>query len=316
MARRISRLRETCRGAVLPLWQSDGRLLTLTLHLDLLVDLVRFGAPVVLAVLAVLWVDRASARRGLLARRLSRVDGEPVSPRRYVYLALLLSTLYLGVFQVLSLIGTPQELTREALEGASGWQLFSLHFVFVCFLLSYWLLSGGSASEVASTWWPRPVATHWVRELLVGAAAGVGLWAGVLVTLLVIASIWSQLSGNEPGGSVPAMVEWIGTRSVLLRVAVALSAGVVEELFFRGFLQARIGVVASTILFVLAHFSYGQPLLILGVLLLSLAFAALVVWRRSVLAAIAAHTVFDAIQLLVVIPTVLGTLETGESTGP
>jgi membrane protease YdiL (CAAX protease family) len=81
-----------------------------------------------------------------------------------------------------------------------------------------------------------------------------------------------------------------------------LSAGVVEEVFFRGFLQPRVGIAASSALFALAHLSYEQPLMLLGILLLSVLFALLTRWRQSVWAAIAAHAVFDAIQLLVLIP--------------
>ncbi len=265
-----------------------------------------------------MWVDQASAAKGLLARPLRPAESGATSPRRFVYLSLLLLTLYLGVFQVLSLIGLSQDVE---LDGIASWQLFSLHFVFVCFLVSHWLLSQGASVLEGDEPGDRRLeegrevsrARSWATELLLGTLVGAGLWAAVLLTLLLIGGFWSQLTGNEPSGEVPAMVEWIGTQPLALRLAVALSAGVVEETFFRGYLQARVGVLASTLLFVVAHFSYGQPLLLVGVSLLSLAFAALVVWRRSVLAAIAAHTVFDVIQLVVVIPTVLGALEVSPS---
>ena len=84
-----------------------------------------------------------------------------------------------------------------------------------------------------------------------------------------------------------------------------LSAGVVEELFFRGLLQPRVGLVFATVLFACAHLSYDQPFLLVGVSLLSVAYGLLVRWRQSLWAAMVAHFVFDAIQLLVVIPLVL-----------
>ena len=79
----------------------------------------------------------------------------------------------------------------------------------------------------------------------------------------------------------------------------------VEERFFRGFLQPRVGIGVSTLLFVLAHLSYDQPFLLVGVSILSLVFAALVWWRQNVWPAIAAHFLFDAVQLLILIPWVL-----------
>jgi membrane protease YdiL (CAAX protease family) len=80
---------------------------------------------------------------------------------------------------------------------------------------------------------------------------------------------------------------------------------VVEEAFFRGFLQPRAGIALSTGLFVLAHAGYEQPLMLVGITLLSLLFAFLVRWRQNIWPAVVAHAVFDAVQLLIVVPTAL-----------
>jgi membrane protease YdiL (CAAX protease family) len=96
-----------------------------------------------------------------------------------------------------------------------------------------------------------------------------------------------------------------------LRVLLSLSAGAVEETFFRGFLQPRAGILLSTCFFALAHLSYEQPFMLFGVTLLSLLFALLVRWRQSILAAIAAHAAFDAVQLLIVVPWALKMLQGG-----
>jgi len=123
---------------------------------------------------------------------------------------------------------------------------------------------------------------------------------------LLVALAVSALGGEELlPQAPPAMIPWIAGQPVALRLGIALSAGVVEEVFFRGLLQPRVGIALSTALFALAHAAYGQPFLLVGVTLLSLLYAALVRWRQSVWAAIAAHTLFDAVQLLVVIPSVL-----------
>ncbi len=119
---------------------------------------------------------------------------------------------------------------------------------------------------------------------------------------LAVAALGGQeLLPQQP----PAMIPWLAGQPVALRLAIALSAGMVEEVFFRGLLQPRAGVVLSTALFALAHAAYGEPFLLVGVTLLSLLYAGLVRWRQSVWAAIAAHALFDAVQLLVVIPSVL-----------
>ena len=66
------------------------------------------------------------------------------------------------------------------------------------------------------------------------------------------------------------MVSLVAALPLSVRFAVSLSAGVVEELFFRGFLQPRIGILGSTALFACAHLGYGQPFMLFGITLLSL----------------------------------------------
>jgi membrane protease YdiL (CAAX protease family) len=94
-----------------------------------------------------------------------------------------------------------------------------------------------------------------------------------------------------------------------VRFLVSLSAGVVEESFFRGFLQPRVGILLSTACFTLAHLSYGQPFMLVGIALLSLIYGLLVKWRQNVWPAIAAHALFDGVQLLVIVPAALKMLQ-------
>ncbi len=55
--------------------------------------------------------------------------------------------------------------------------------------------------------------------------------------------------------------------------------------------------------------------MLIGVTLLSLLFALLVRWRQSVWAAVVAHAVFDAVQLLIVVPMALEFAPGGEGDG-
>lgn len=168
------------------------------------------------------------------------------------------------------------------------------------------------ASRTAS--WPKQlglVTRDPLRELWMGLVAGVGAWGSVLIAALVL-GILLAATGAAPGlveaGPSPIIV-WLAGLPVALRLLLSLSAGVAEELFFRGLLQPRIGVAASTAVFVVGHMSYGQPLMLAGLTLLSLIYAWLVRWRGSIWAAIIAHTLFDAVQLLLVIPAALRAIE-------
>jgi membrane protease YdiL (CAAX protease family) len=144
------------------------------------------------------------------------------------------------------------------------------------------------------------------KELGLGVVLGIAAWLGVLAVAMALGLALYALGGEELlPKRPPDVVPWIAALPITLRLLLSVSAGVVEETFFRGFLQPRIGLLASTALFALAHASYGQPFLLVGVTLLSLIYGLLVRWRQSIWAAITAHVLFDAVQLLVVIPAAL-----------
>lgn len=151
------------------------------------------------------------------------------------------------------------------------------------------------------------------REIGLGLLLGLGAWVAVLVALMVVAgAVWALYGENAVPKAPPAMIPFIAALPVLTRFMISLSAGFVEESFFRGFLQPRIGIFFSTTFFVLAHLSYGQPFMLIGIALLSLIYAFLVKWRQNLWPAIAAHALFDGVQLLVVVPLALRALGAGK----
>lgn len=90
-------------------------------------------------------------------------------------------------------------------------------------------------------------------------------------------------------------------RTALEQFGIALSAGISEELLFRGALQPRIGILLSSVLWATFHLQYtchGLPSVSnLYILLLGLFFGSLRKWS-GLLAAIAAHVGYDAAILL------------------
>jgi membrane protease YdiL (CAAX protease family) len=281
----------------------------------------QFWSPAVLALLTTLLFDQLSRRRGLLPPGFGG-GVQPVSgpsklgiARRSLALTSLWGVLWIGVFFPLAALGQATELD---LSSVSTPQLFLLHLLFVLTLMVWYVLgfagmpgfgTVGRNSWVSQLGFRTP--SIW-REIGLGLVAGVGAWFMVLIVLMTFGMLMWWLGGadllpTEP----PAMVPWIAALPVAVRLLVSLSAGVVEETFFRGFLQPRIGLLLSTALFVLAHASYEQPLMLVGITLLSLIYGLLVVWRQTIWPAIAAHTLFDALQLLVIIPWALQLLEEG-----
>lgn len=270
--------------------------------------LLRFALPVVAGAACAWWIDRSMATRGLLPPGFAGTS--PVAVRRRVLAMVLLALfLWLGVFAAAGQIGLPSRVEID-FERLSPLNLFLMHGILVATLaawmvLGYWRC-GHDADTVIMTQLglrTRPGQTI-PTEIGIGLGAGVVLWGGVLTLVMLSALIVGAVGGFENlPNEAPEMVLWMGSLPVFLRLMVSLSAGVVEEVFFRGFLMPRAGFVTSNVLFVLAHINYEQPFMLLGVALLSVGFSYLTIWRGNIWPAIAAHFLFDAIQLLILVPT-------------
>lgn len=301
----------------------------------------RTVGPLVLAFAAAAGLDWVMAGRGLLPPGFGR-PGEPLRPaelaRRGVALVLVAGILWLGVFAPLGLIGLGQKVDFESLPTS---QLFALHELLILVMVAWYLLgfaavpprareAGAPQETVASGRTGPDWRREWVvqfgfrslglwRELGIGLVAGLGAWLCVIGILLAVGLSLVSLGGEgllpqQP----PAAIAFMAALPVGVRLALSLSAGFVEEAFFRGFLQPRVGIAISTLLFAMAHASYEQPFMLLGVTLLSLIYGFLVRWRQNIWPAIAAHALFDAVQLLVVIPSALDLLpkDGGEALAP
>ena len=267
-------------------------------------DILRTVGPLALAVVAALAVDARTTAAGLQPPRFLPEQGaSPVAAalRRAAWMALLVMLFWVGVFAALAGLGADQQIDFSQVPAQ---QLFLMHALLASALLVWFVLGyvpGSRPGELGRQ--VGLVCRSPGVEIGLGVVAGVGIWAVVMVTLLLLSALIALLGGAEAlPAEPPEMTLWMASLPVGLRVGVALSAGLFEEIFFRGYLQPRVGVGLSTVLFVLAHLSYQQPLMLVGVTILSLSFAALVRWRQSVWAAVVAHAVFDLVQLLVMLP--------------
>ncbi|OUJ18717.1 Metal-dependent membrane protease CAAX family [Methanonatronarchaeum thermophilum] len=87
----------------------------------------------------------------------------------------------------------------------------------------------------------------------------------------------------------------------IMALIISLSAGIAEEIFFRGYLQTRIGLVPAAILFALVHASYGVIIQIIGPLIMGLVIGYLYLKTQSVIGPIIAHTLYNLTVLLTAI---------------
>jgi membrane protease YdiL (CAAX protease family) len=188
--------------------------------------------------------------------------------------------------------------TAKQLATTPFYALFLLHGLLLIFLLGWWALSGmPDLRTFLNIRHERPV-----EVVAIGLSVGVGGWIITLLTALLVALILRAVGLiNEPA-EPPAMIGWMAALPLWKKATIVISAMTVEEAFFRSFLQKRIGLVASTILFALAHFTYGNPLLLIGVTIISLIIGIAFYRTKNVLPGVIAHGVFDAIQLFVIVP--------------
>jgi membrane protease YdiL (CAAX protease family) len=263
--------------------------------------LLRTLTSILLAAALAWFLDWRTRRRGL------DPPGFAIPLRRVLGAAVVAGISWVGAFYPLAALGEPA--ADIAPSEISTPQLFLLHALLLLALGAWYALGFGGAAARAGADFATQFglrAARPAREAGLGVLIGISTWSLLLLALLVIVGGLSLVFGDEILPTAPpAMIPLIAGLPVATRLAISLSAGMVEELFFRGFLQPRVGVLVSTVVFALAHAGYGQPLMLIGVTLLSLLYAGLVRWRQSVWAAVAAHATFDAVQLLFVIPSVL-----------
>ena len=190
--------------------------------------------------------------------------------------------------------------TAKQLASTPFYRLFALHWILIIFLLVWWLLTG------------RPNLLDFLnirreepgRAVLTGLAVGFGGWMFTLAVALLVGLILTA-AGVIPKNPQPSpMIGYMAGLALWKKVTIVFSAMTVEEFFFRGWLQKRVGLLASTVLFAVAHSGLGQPLLLIGVFIISIVIGFTFYRTKNLIPCIVAHGVFDAIQLFVILPVV------------
>ena len=211
----------------------------------------------------------------------------------YLWLGLFL--IVVGVLTAYNAVHPP---TAQQLASMNFAGFFILHLVMIVFLLVWWLITRmPPPGEFLNI--PRKGNGE---AALTGFAIGLGGWITTIVFAIVFLVIL-RAAGLVPDNiKPPALIAYMAHVAWWKKALIVLSAMTVEEAFFRGFLQKRLGLIASTLLFAVAHAGYGQPLLLVGVTIISLIIGTTFYRTKNLLPGIIAHGVFDAVQLFVIIP--------------
>ena len=145
---------------------------------------------------------------------------------------------------------------------------------------SPWFTSAGAASDGVA----------WLRDLALGLAAGVAL---------VLASRWLTSASAAGRALADALGRLLGRPGLAACLVLAATSGLAEEAFFRGALQPRVGLVAASLLFALAHFAPRRAFLPWPVFAFAagLAFGALFEATGNLVAPVVAHAAVNALNL-------------------
>jgi membrane protease YdiL (CAAX protease family) len=130
----------------------------------------------------------------------------------------------------------------------------------------------------------------WPRDLGLGLGCGLGVVA--LSALLTRATSWGDALAR-------ALAETLGGLGLADALLLAFASGLGEELFFRGALQPRVGLIAASLLFGIVHFIPRREFLpwtgfaIACGFMLGVLFAA----TGNLVAPVTAHVVINGINL-------------------
>lgn len=233
----------------------------------------------------------------------------PSRLRRALGWALLWGAIYGAIALPAVLAGEDHALVASDLSLPS---LFIGHAGLAAFLLLWWILRR-----------PVPVSrflyldTARPADLAGGVKLGFRVWLFTF-GIAAIAGLVLQIALDAGEGyagtaidlpEIPDVMVWMVGLPIWSKLTIVAVAMTVEEAFFRAFLQSRIGLIPSSLLFALGHASYGLPTLMIGVFVVSIIIGRDFARHRSLARCMLAHGVFDAIQLLVIVPFAVSQLQ-------
>lgn len=223
------------------------------------------------------------------------------------WLAYLWLLVFIGLLAYLVTNAALHQPTTKQIAQMQFGEVFFMHGILILFLAGWWALSGRPPiKEFLQIRHERPA-----EVAAIGVSVGVGGWVVTIAIAALVAMLLQATGAMKDPPAPPAMIPWMAALAWWKKALIVLSAMTVEEFFFRSFLQKRIGLVASTLLFALAHFTYGNPMLLIGVTVVSIVIS-IAFWRtRNVVPGIIAHGVFDAIQLFIIVPVAVRMMGVG-----
>ncbi len=157
----------------------------------------------------------------------------------------------------------------------------------------------------------QPLSSIGLRRVNMVREAGTAVLAvliiyAALITSAIAVAVLSGASTETMTGPTREITSLLGTPSIWTMIGIAATAGIFEEIVFRGFILTRLRVLAGgwptailigSVLFAVPHVWQGVWAMVL-VLPVSIILSVVFVWRRSLVPVIFAHFLFNFLQLL------------------
>ncbi len=143
-------------------------------------------------------------------------------------------------------------------------------------------------------------------NVMIGLLAPIAAYCFIGLVMLTMMALWPDTIQKMTENSERLMAI-IPPLNPMLFIPLAMLIGIYEEVLFRGFLLTRlrrgtgswtIAVVISPALFTALHAGEQTLPALVMVTILSLMFSGLTIWRRTIVPAIIAHTLWDLSQFL------------------
>lgn len=130
------------------------------------------------------------------------------------------------------------------------------------------------------------------RAIGIGFASALAVLVLIAIASLAIDGLQVEVPENERALDIARSVTVLGA------IGLAIGSSVSEEIFFRGFLQPRIGLIGQAVFFAAAHLSYVNTLEIVVTFALAIVFGLIYRATGNLLAPIAGHFLFNLLMLL------------------
>lgn len=198
-----------------------------------------------------------------------------------------------------SLLGNPLLLNILNLTKDNAAVLFISRLFYWFVLILLWLYAVKIEKQGLMIWQER-------RYKITGYVLSLIVLFGILFAGLLVINVIYTLTGSSKTSSRLLEIVAILRGHNMLLVFTALTAGIVEELIFRGYIQPRLellfknphlSIIVSSILFGLLHYRYGTVINVIGPVFISLVFG-YYYWRyRNIKVLILCHFLWDVLSL-------------------